>query len=493
MVLTDILKRFQELKGRKAILCTGTDEHGMKIQQAASLSNEDPKEFCDRVSETFKQLAARANLSYDHFIRTTDPTHKEAVQHFWQLLQERGYIYEKKHQGWYSVSDETFYPESGIEKRLDPATGRTFMAAQETGKEVEWTAEKNYHFRLSALKEPLLAFYKQNPNFVVPASRMRDIEHWVSDGLEDLSVSRPINRLTWGIRVPDDESQTIYVWLDALVNYITTAGFPSGSFFDGVAGWPADVHVIGKDIMRFHCIYWPAFLLALDLPLPKQVLTHAHWTLGHAKMAKSTGNVVNPFFAMDRFGVDAMRFYLAHDGGISDDADYANEHIVERYKKCLSGGLGNLLQRVTGTKIWEVEEAVKAAAGGEFEVLENPIEALHGVGERVDACFGELNPRAGLHEIMQVIYDVGFPPFLTTFTPHTQLTRSTDEQIRPIRRALDHRQSRHTGERSRGPPHHLPRLGGAAHLSYPAAAVHAEQGAGDSGCAGDWGGEEGVR
>ncbi|KAL5349977.1 methionyl-tRNA synthetase [Pseudogymnoascus australis] len=364
MVLTDILKRFQELKGRKAILCTGTDEHGMKIQQAASLSNEDPKEFCDRVSETFKQLAARANLSYDHFIRTTDPTHKEAVQHFWQLLQERGYIYEKKHQGWYSVSDETFYPESGIEKRLDPATGRTFMAAQETGKEVEWTAEKNYHFRLSALKEPLLAFYKQNPNFVVPASRMRDIEHWVSDGLEDLSVSRPINRLTWGIRVPDDESQTIYVWLDALVNYITTAGFPSGSFFDGVAGWPADVHVIGKDIMRFHCIYWPAFLLALDLPLPKQVLTHAHWTLGHAKMAKSTGNVVNPFFAMDRFGVDAMRFYLAHDGGISDDADYANEHIVERYKKCLSGGLGNLLQRVTGTKIWEVEEAVKAAAGG---------------------------------------------------------------------------------------------------------------------------------
>ncbi|KFY63419.1 hypothetical protein V496_03964, partial [Pseudogymnoascus sp. VKM F-4515 (FW-2607)] len=436
MVLTDILKRFQELKGRKAILCTGTDEHGMKIQQAASLSNEDPKEFCDRVSETFKQLAARANLSYDHFIRTTDPTHKEAVQHFWQLLQERGYIYEKKHQGWYSVSDETFYPESGIEKRLDPATGRTFMAAQETGKEVEWTAEKNYHFRLSALKEPLLAFYKQNPHFVVPASRMRDIERWVSDGLEDLSVSRPINRLTWGIRVPDDESQTIYVWLDALVNYITTAGFPSGSFFDGVAGWPADVHVIGKDIMRFHCIYWPAFLLALDLPLPKQVLTHAHWTLGHAKMAKSTGNVVNPFFAMDRFGVDAMRFYLAHDGGISDDADYANEHIVERYKKCLSGGLGNLLLRVTGTKIWEVEEAVKAAAGGEFEVLENPIEALHGVGERVDACFGELNPRAGLHEIMQVIYDTN--KYVQSAAPWTVAKAGTPASAAEVHRIIFH-------------------------------------------------------
>lgn len=412
MVLTDILKRWQELKGRKAILCTGTDEHGMKIQQAAEISDEDPKEFCDRVSETFKQLAARADLSYDHFIRTTDPDHKESVQHFWQLLQERGYIYEKKHQGWYSVSDETFYPESAIEKRLDPATGRTFMAAQETGKEVEWTAEMNYHFRLSALKAPLLAFYAQNPQFVVPATRMRDIERWVTEGLDDLSISRPINRLTWGIRVPQDDSQTIYVWLDALVNYITKAGFPSASFFDGVAGWPADVHVVGKDIMRFHCIYWPAFLLALDLPPPKQVLTHAHWTLGHAKMAKSTGNVVNPFFAMDRFGVDAMRFYLAHDGGITDDADYANEHIVERYKKCLSGGLGNLLQRVTGAKIWSVEAAVEAAAGGKFDAQENPIVALHGVGEVVDGHFEELNPRAGLHEIMRVIYDVRFPPWL---------------------------------------------------------------------------------
>lgn len=422
MVLTDILKRFQELKGRRAILCTGTDEHGMKIQQAASLSDEDPKEFCDRVSETFKQLAARADLSYDHFIRTTDADHKEAVQHFWQLLQERGYIYEKKHEGWYSVSDETFYPSSAIEKRLDPATGRTFMASQETGKEVEWTAESNYHFRLSALREPLLAFYKQNPHFVVPASRMRDIERWVTDGLDDLSISRPINRLTWGIRVPNDETQTIYVWLDALVNYITKAGFPSASFFDGTSGWPADVHVIGKDIMRFHCIYWPAFLLALDLPPPTRVLTHAHWTLGHSKMAKSTGNVVNPFFAMDRFGVDAMRFYLAHDGGISDDADYANANIVERYRKCLAGGLGNLLQRVTGAKIWSVREAVEAAGRGEFEAGGNPIQALHGVGGVVDGYFEELDPRGGLHEIMRVIYDVRFPlslHFLNKFTTKT--------------------------------------------------------------------------
>ncbi|OBT59262.1 hypothetical protein VE04_00444 [Pseudogymnoascus sp. 24MN13] len=405
MVLTDILKRFQQLKGRPAILCTGTDEHGMKIQQAASLSDEDPKEFCDRVSETFKQLAARADLSYDHFIRTTDPDHKEAVQHFWQLLQERGYIYEKKHEGWYSVSDETFYPSSAIEKRLDPATGRTFMAAQETGKEVEWTAETNYHFRLSALKEPLLEFYKQNPNFVVPATRMRDIERRVAERLDDVPVSllRPPPHLGHPGPERRDANHLRLARRAGKLHHQSRLPIRRLLRRRRRPGRRRPRH--GKDIMRFHCIYWPAFLLALDLPLPKQVLTHAHWTLGHSKMAKSTGNVVNPFFAMDRFGVDAMRFYLAHDGGITDDADYANANIVERYRKCLSGGLGNLLQRVTGTKVWSVSEAVEAAAKGEFEVGENPIEAVHGVGGVVDGHFKELNPRAGLHEIMRVIYD----------------------------------------------------------------------------------------
>jgi methionyl-tRNA synthetase len=408
MVLTDILKRWQVLKGRKAILCTGTDEHGMKIQQAAAAAKEDPKEFCDKVAETFKHLAERANLANDHFVRTTDKDHKETVQYFWHLLQDRGYIYESKHEGWYCVSDETFYPESAIEKRLDPVSGRTFMASQETGKEVEWTSEPNYHFRLSAFKDRLLEFYKQNPKFIVPATRMVDVEKWVSEGLEDLSVSRPSSRLTWGIPVPQDDSQTIYVWLDALLNYITKAGFPSASFFDHSAGWPADVHVIGKDIVRFHCIYWPAFLLALDLPLPKQVLTHAHWTLKQQKMSKSTGNVVSPFFAINRFGVDTMRFYLAHDGGIVDDSDYGNQFIVERYKKCLAGGIGNLVQRLVKPKIWTVRGAVEAAQTG---LLDTPIaqeqrQLLGSVRDTVSAHFDELNPRAALHEIMRVIFDV---------------------------------------------------------------------------------------
>ncbi|PVH78237.1 hypothetical protein DL98DRAFT_534095 [Cadophora sp. DSE1049] len=409
MVLSDILKRWQVLRGKQAILCTGTDEHGMKIQRAAAQAQTPPKEFCDLTAETFKSLAKRAGLSNDHFVRTTDPDHREAVQYFWQMLKERECIYESKHEGWYCVSDETYYPESTIEKRLDPFTGRTFMASQETGKEVEWTSERNYHFRLSAFKDRLLEFYESNPEFVVPAARMSDVVKWVSDGLEDLSVSRPVERLTWGIPVPDDESQTIYVWLDALINYITKAGYPWASGKESALGWPADVQVVGKDIVRFHCIYWPAFLLALDLEPAKQVLTHAHWTLNHQKMAKSTGNVVNPFFAIDRFGLDAMRYYLALEGGITNDSDYGNDFIVERYKKGLQGGLGNLVSRITRPKIWSVHEAVQVAhsggAGNRDQSTGLQIEMLETLGETANAKMEELNPGAALHTIMNAVYE----------------------------------------------------------------------------------------
>lgn len=197
---------------------------------------------------------------------------------------------------------------------------------------------------------------------------MKDVVSSVTAGLEDLSISRPVDRLSWGIRVPNDSSQTIYVWLDALLNYITKAGYPwaPGSEHDG--GWPANVQVIGKDIVRFHCVYWPAFLMALDLPPPKRIMTHAHWTLGKQKMAKSTGNVVNPFFALDRFGTDAMRFYLVHNGGLVDDADYDNEYIVTRYNTDLKNGLGNLTSRILNGKTWNVERAVKRYT--DMELLE---------------------------------------------------------------------------------------------------------------------------
>jgi methionyl-tRNA synthetase len=410
MVLTDILKRWQVLKGKKAILCTGTDEHGMKIQQAAARADTPSQAFCDKNAETFKRLAKQVGMANDHFVRTTDADHKEAVQYFWYMLKERGYIYESKHEGWYCVSDETYYPESTIEKRLDPFTGRTFMASQETGKEVEWTSERNYHLRLE--------FYRSNPEFVVPATRMNNIVQQVSEGLQDLSVSRPVERLTWGITVPDDESHTIYVWLDALINYITKAGYPWAPGNESKLGWPADVQVIGKDIIRFHCIYWPAFLMALDIPLPKQILIHSHWTLGRQKMSKSTGNVVNPFFAIERFGADVMRFYLAHNGGITDDADYENRYVVERYKKSLGGGLGNLVSRIMRPKVWSVRDAVKAANAGQLGKvdLENPafpaelhikhIKMLATLPKKADIHMKELNPGAALHRIMDAVYQV---------------------------------------------------------------------------------------
>lgn len=412
MILADIFKRWNILKGNAAILCTGTDEHGMKVQQAASRAGALPKEFCDSMSETFKVLAEKAKITNDHFIRTTDPVHTNAVQYFWTILKDKGLIYESKHEGWYCISDETFYPENTIEKRIDPLTGRTFMASQETGKEVEWTSERNYHFRLSSFKEPLLEFYKSNPNFIVPAERMKEVVAAVSTGLQDLSISRPTDRLNWGVRVPDDESQCIYVWLDALVNYITAAKFPWPPKHQQIGGWPANLHVIGKDITRFHCIYWPAFLLAAGLKPPKQILTHAHWTLGKQKMAKSTGNTVNPFFAMDRFGVDVIRYYLAHDGGILNDSDYGNQNVVVRYKKDLEGGIGNLLFRLTRPLAWNVRYCVKKFENKtigshlrlEYAESMEQKQLLQELFGKVSIEMEKLSVKDALRHIMNVVY-----------------------------------------------------------------------------------------
>lgn len=416
MVLTDVLKRWQtQVRGRKAILATGTDEHGMKVQRAAALEQVPPKAFCDHNASTFRDLAARSQISNDVFIRTTDAEHKQAVEHFWHMLRHSGYIYESKHKGWYCISDECFYPASMVEKRQDPMTGVVHMVSSETGNVVEWTEEKNYHFRMTALRDRLLNFYKENPEWVEPQSRMKEVVDWVENNLEDLSISRPSERLSWGIPVPDDPSQTIYVWVDALINYLTVAGFPNwtpGRELEG--GWPADLHVIGKDIVRFHCVYWPALLLAVDLPLPKRVLSHAHWTMGGKKMSKSIGNVVNPFFAIDRWGVDTMRFFLIHDGGIAYDGDYSNASIVDKYKKNLQTGMGNLTSRVTRSKVWNVREAVVAMSTKEalqgFSETGTPdsktAAALQKLPVEVATYMDNLNPRDALRAISNRLAEV---------------------------------------------------------------------------------------
>lgn len=403
-ILADVLKRWAILKGdTQASLLTGTDEHGMKVQKAAEGAGLTPKALCDKNATQFQDLCQRAQINYDRFIRTTDPDHKIAVEHFWKELRHKDYIYESKHEGWYSVSDETFYPESQVHLILDPSSGRKYQASKETGKEVEWTSEINYHFRLSAFQDRLLQHYEKNPDFVVPVQRFNFVKKEVEGGLLDLSVSRPRSRLTWGIPVPEDESQTIYVWLDALINYLTMTGYPWRSTEKRNQLWPPNVQVIGKDIVRFHTIYWPAFLMALDLPLPKTFLTHAHWTMNRAKMSKSSGNGVNPFAAIHRYGLDAIRYFMVHDGGIVDDASYDNSFIVERYKKGLQGGLGNLFTRMIRSFRWDIYDSIMAMKGRKLSSLY--VDFVERTVQQVHAHMDTPDPRAALHAIMSIVYE----------------------------------------------------------------------------------------
>uniref|UniRef100_V5ES24 Probable methionine--tRNA ligase, mitochondrial n=1 Tax=Kalmanozyma brasiliensis (strain GHG001) TaxID=1365824 RepID=V5ES24_KALBG len=329
----------------RPLLSTGTDEHGLKIQRVAESAGEDPRLLCDRISGRFKELADAANIDYTGFIRTTDSDHKIAVEHLWRTLRDKDLIYKGSHEGWYAVSDEAFYPESAVHKVSNP-TGEE-MQSIETGARVEWSQEENYKFRLSAFRQPLLDWLRADARSVQPAKKHAEVLAEVEAGLSDLSISRPRSRLSWGIPVPDDPDHTIYVWVDALTNYLTVTGYPLSP-----KAWPADVHVVGKDILRFHAIYWPALLLAAGLPPPKTVLAHAHWTMGKAKMSKSRGNVANPFEAIQLFGLDTLRFFLMRVGGsFGSDADYNPSVLVEYHRKHLQGQLGNLLSRICAPKI----------------------------------------------------------------------------------------------------------------------------------------------
>lgn len=338
----------QILKGDvqvKPLLSTGTDEHGLKVQKVAEAAGEEPRTLCDRISQRFKQLADASNIEYSRFIRTTDADHRLAVEHLWRTLSDRGHIYKGSHQGWYAVSDEAFYPQTQVKEVV--VDGVKQMQSVETGAKVEWSQEENYKFRLSAFQQPLLEWLRANPAAIRPEQKYVEVLQEVKAGLADLSISRPSSRLSWGIPVPDDAEHSIYVWVDALTNYLTVAGYPASA-----SAWPADVHVVGKDIVRFHAIYWPAMLLAAELPLPKTILAHSHWTMGKAKMSKSRGNVANPFEAIDAFGLDALRFFLMRVGGnFGSDSDYNPSVLVEWHRKYLQGQLGNLLSRVCAPKL----------------------------------------------------------------------------------------------------------------------------------------------
>ncbi|KAH7318220.1 tRNA synthetases class I (M)-domain-containing protein [Stachybotrys elegans] len=369
MVLADVIKRWEQVKGNEAVLCTGTDEHGMKIQRAAMKVDMDPKDFCDSNANKFKSLAAQAEISNDFFIRTTDPDHKDAVEVFWMHLKhtlpKQLGLYKGVHKGWYCVSDECFYPEDLVAPAIHPQTGRKVMISTETENEVEWVEEETWFFPLTKYKDALLRFYEENPNWITPAHRLNEVKDWVNNHLEDLSVTRPASRLSWGISDPENQSQTIYVWVDALINYLTTTGY--GAKWQGpnhdMGIWPADLQIIGKDILRFHAIYWPALLMALGLPLPKRLLCHDHWKMSGRKMSKSLGNVVNPVLALQRWGVDALRYFLMKSATHTKDMGYSNDLIAVAYNKELRAATGNLFQRIAMPRAsakWSIEQAVEA-------------------------------------------------------------------------------------------------------------------------------------
>ncbi|MEK9961339.1 MAG: methionine--tRNA ligase [Rhodobiaceae bacterium] len=333
----DVLARFKRLDGHEVMFLTGTDEHGQKVEKAARDKGVTPQSFTDSVSQNFRDLTARMNYSNDDFIRTTEARHRVACQTLWSMLMERGHIRLGSYAGWYAVRDEAFYTEAEIHDGKAP-----------TGAPVEWVEEPSYFFNLSEWQEPLLEFYEANPNFVGPESRFNEVKSFVRGGLRDLSVSRA--SFSWGVPVPGDDAHVMYVWLDALTNYLTATGWPTdGEFADAGRNakfWPADLHMVGKDILRFHAVYWPAFLMAAGLPLPKRVFAHGWWTNEGEKISKSLGNVIDPNALAAEFGLDQTRYFLMREVPFGNDGDFSRRAMIHRMNGDLANDLGNLSQRV---------------------------------------------------------------------------------------------------------------------------------------------------
>jgi methionyl-tRNA synthetase len=336
-IATDVIARFQRLSGRDVFFMTGTDEHGLKMAQAARERGIAPAELAEEMSALFRRMDERLHISCDRFIRTTEPAHHRASQAIWQAMAERGDIYLGRYEGWYSVRDEAYYDE----EELALADSGEKLSPQ--GTPVEWTVEESWFFRLSAYQQRLLDHYREHPDFIRPESRRNEVLRFVEGGLSDLSISR--TSFDWGVKVPGSEDHVMYVWLDALTNYITGVGYPETESGTYRRYWPADLHVIGKDVVRFHAVYWPAFLMSAGVPLPRMVFGHGHVLLRGQKMSKSAGNVVDPEGLVASFGVDAVRYFLVRDVTFGQDGSYSPEAIVTRVNADLANSFGNLAQR----------------------------------------------------------------------------------------------------------------------------------------------------
>ncbi len=337
-IIADFFARFKRIDNYNVYFLTGTDEHGLKIQRAAEKQNKNPKSFCDEISDTFRNLTKTLNLSNTDFIRTTEERHKKSVQNLWNILEKNNQIYLSKYSGWYSVSDEAFYNDDEIVENDGIKISRS------SGSVVEWVEEESFFFKLSKWEKPLLEFYEKNKKFIHPESRRNEVISFVKGGLKDLSVSR--KTFSWGIQVPSDEKHVVYVWLDALTNYLSSLKYPDENNHLYKNFWPADLHIIGKDILRFHAVYWPAFLLAANIQPPKRVYGHGWILSGNEKMSKSKGNILDPLEIINIYGLDSLRYYLLKEVSFGNDGNISEEKLENCINSDLANNFGNLCQRV---------------------------------------------------------------------------------------------------------------------------------------------------
>ena len=337
-VICETIANYNKWLGKDVNFLTGTDEHGQKVEKSAFAAGIPPQEFTNNVSKSFIELTNKLEIHNDDFIRTTELRHKKAVENLWQKLENTGDIYLDKYSGWYSIRDEAFYSSDEVIKNSE---GKNIAS---NGSEVEWVEEPSYFFKLSAWQDKLLKFYKDNPGFISPKSRYNEVLSFVNKGLEDLSISR--TTFKWGIPVPSNNEHIIYVWLDALTNYLSGVGYPNINSENWNKYWPANIHVVGKDILRFHAIYWPAFLMAANIELPKKIYAHGWWTVNGEKMSKSTGNVISPNHIINSYGLDQFKYFLLREVRFGQDGDFSEEALIKRVNSDLANDYGNLAQRV---------------------------------------------------------------------------------------------------------------------------------------------------
>ncbi|WP_408591572.1 methionine--tRNA ligase [Novosphingobium sp.] len=393
-IAADVIARFQRAQGRDVRFQTGTDEHGLKMAQKARELGVTPRQLCDEMTEHFRAMADALNMSYDVFQRTTDEAHYRASQAIWQAMADKGDLYLDRYEGWYSVRDEAFYDESEL------IAGDDGVKLSPQGTPVEWQVEESWFFRLSKYQKPLLDLYEAHPEFIQPESRRNEVIRFVEGGLRDLSVSR--TSFDWGVPVPGSPNHVMYVWVDALTNYLTGLGYPDKTP-ELEKWWPADIHLIGKDIVRFHTVYWPAFLMSADLPLPKLVFGHGFLLHRGEKMSKSLGNVVDPLELAQTFGVDSLRYFLMREVSFGNDGSYSAEAIVTRCNAELANSFGNLAQRTLSMIFKNMGGALKL----ELPQINADLELLGTVGGLISAMqerFADYDFSGGLDHWMQAVF-----------------------------------------------------------------------------------------